>query len=349
MRSLVITAVVLSALGGVACAQERTLNTYGYFDLEYEIDRDSESGGGGTFDQHHFNIISSYVLDAQFRVLGEIEWEHGFAQSGSEGVGELKLERAWVEYRHTDAVKLRAGKYLLPYGIYNLIHDATPTFLSSSLPHAIYGKYVNPLGQKQRLYSKFGTGIQVLGTVFPRGWTVEYAAYLSNGQGAEPFENDDNADKAWGGRLIVEAPRTGLRVGSSFYTELNGEAAHTRQRSLAFDATWRKDRFELQGEAAFGWLQEVDENVVPTDGYRHTMGAYAQVAYTVAERFTPFARLSAFDSGATDLEGDETHWVGGLNVSVTPRVYLKGEAHGVAFGGEAILPDMFIASIAVAF
>ncbi|WP_412063613.1 porin [Rubrivirga sp. IMCC45206] len=340
--------VAIAAGSPLAQAQERSVNIYGYFDLEYELDNASDAGKRGTFDQHHFNVLTSFVLDEHFRVLGEIEWEHGLELSDGVGVGEVKLERAWVEYRHTDALMARAGKFLVPFGIYNLVHDATPTFLSTYLPTAVYGKHANPMGDRQRLFSKFGTGVQVLGAVYSDAWSLDYVGYLSNGQGANPYEQDDNGNKALGARVIVGLPLGQSELGASVYTERNGDAAQTRQRALALDARLRSDALDVHGEVLFGAMESLDAAGAPSGAFQHAVGSYLQAGYTLADRLTPFARAERYVP-AVDT-GDEYRFVGGVNLSLTPRVYLKAEGHVVRF--EDALRDgheMFVSSVAVAF
>ena len=87
---------------------------------------------------------------------------------------------------------------LTPFGLYNLKHDATPTFLSSFLPNAVYGEHANPLGNSQRLYGKFATGIQVLGIFITDSWSGEYHVFASNGSGPKPAKQDNNTNKAVG-------------------------------------------------------------------------------------------------------------------------------------------------------
>lgn len=344
-------ATVLGALGAAPCAQaqvqERSVNLYGYFDLEYEIGNASEASKRGTFDLHHFKVLTSIVLDEHFRVLGEIEWEHGVDLSADGGVGEVKLERAWLEYRHADALKVRAGKFLVPFGIYNLVHDATPTFLGTYLPSSVYGKHPNPLCGSQRLFAKFGTGLQVLGSAHSGPWSLDYAAFLSNGQGANAYEQDDNGDKARGGRAILGLPLGQSELGASYYTEQNGAAAHTRQRALGLDARLRLDALDIHGEVLFADQETLDVAGEPSGASETMTGSYLQAGYTLADRLTPFARVQRYVPADSQAEH---HVIGGLNLALTSRVYLKAEGHVVRFDDPLQNGyEMFVSSVAVAF
>ena len=97
--------------------QEREFSSHGYIDMEFEYDTEEKVS---TFDSKHFNIVSTYTFD-QFRVFSEIEWEHGtvLEDNPADSEGEVAVERAWLEYVRSDRLKLRAGKFITPFGIYN--------------------------------------------------------------------------------------------------------------------------------------------------------------------------------------------------------------------------------------
>ncbi len=109
----------------------------GYFTLEYEVSNKNASTRRGTFDLHHFNVISKYHVSRKSIVFGEIEWEHGPDFEDDKAVGGIKLERGWFEYAFSSKFKLRAGKFLTPFGNYNILHDATPSFTTTFLPSSI--------------------------------------------------------------------------------------------------------------------------------------------------------------------------------------------------------------------
>ncbi len=329
-------------------AQDRDMLLYGFFDLEYSISNEDDTSDNGSFDQHHFNLISAFDLSDTFRILGEIEWEHGLSIDDGSINGSLKLEQAWMEYAPSDALKLRAGKVLSPYGIYNEIHDATPAFLSTFLPQTVYGKEQNLLGESQFLYPKYATGILVMGTFFPGRWYWQYKFYISNGRGESPSESDDNPNKGVGGRIAVGIPDLNLDVGSSFFRDVNGKAMHTLQQSIAFDATLQLSGFQLQGELALTSLEFPEEDGVLDGRFEHVAGAYLQASYSILDQFTPFVRHGKYMPKGALRENEVSRTVAGINVAVSPRIYLKAEGHLVR--SEFVKDyEMFVASIAVAF
>jgi len=336
-------------------SQPTQLKTYGYFDLEAEISNKDAAGERGTFDQHHFNMISIYQLDEHFRVFGEIEFEHGAAIEGDSegkttGHGEVVVERVWLEYKHSDLLKAKLGKFLPPFGIYNLKHDATPTFLPVTLPGSLYGKHENTVGGEQRLFAKYATGIQLLGSLFLNEWEANYFLYVTNGRGPEPDSKDNNSNKALGGRFAVIHPFLGFNLGTSFYSDVNGNAKNTKQSTLAFDVILEHSNFSLESEYFFHQMEEVDIDTVPNGDFRKGTGYYLQGAYTFGDRLTPYVRYDFSNHNAPISNHGETDVVLGVNYSITSRVYLKGEIHDFSYQSSAKKNyQMFATAIAVAF
>ena len=343
-------AALLACLSQVAHAQQDRLRMYGYFDLELEWSNRDAAGRRWTFDQHHFNIVTVYRIDHRWRVFGEVEWEHGVSLSEGGGAGLVALERAWAEYKHSDGLKLKVGKFLSPFGIYNLRHDATPTLLATFLSNSVYGEHANTTGETQRLYAKFSTGIQVLGTLFGGRWSGDYYLYLTNGRGGNPAERDDNGNKGLGGRLLVRFPDEILRVGLSYYTDRNGLAQNTQQRSLAADLAVEDGAFLLEAEAFEARLERVDISGAPAGTHRTGYGYYGQGSYRFRDWITPFARYEFYDPDRNAVDDGEWAIVAGLNFMITPSAYLKSELQLRRFQSPATpANELFVSSLSVAF
>jgi hypothetical protein len=129
-------------------------------------------------------------------------------------LGAIVVERAWAEYAFDDALKVQAGYFLTPYGIWNQDHG-TPTLISLLLPAFQADQYI-PNRQ---------LGIQLHGSFYAPGWQLGYHAYVANSRG--PSQLDLNNDKSFGGRLFASSLGGYLKttVGTSgFYgTESNNE------------------------------------------------------------------------------------------------------------------------------
>lgn len=308
-----------------AAAQE-LIGPHGYLTFEAEIGNKDSVSRRGTFDLHHFNLLGNYLINPQARVFGEIEWEHGAdteEEEAGRSFGIVRIERAWFEYAFLTKFKLRFGKFLTPYGIYNEIHDAAPAFDTSILPRSIYGQHENPFGDSQKFYSKFSLGVQALGTFDYHGAQFKYQIFLANGRGDNAFEQDDNSDKAFGLRIQSDIPGMGLKLGYSFYTGKNGLAENTRQTSHAWDLRFEFNKLRISGEYAHSIL---DNGNTAARGLRAN-AIYGEIAYHIFGRQTLLVRYDIFDSDrqiSNDLEKDFTI---ATSLQIIHQVVAKAEVH----------------------
>lgn len=280
-----------------------------------------------SFDQHHLNFIAIYTINDHYRVFSEIEYEHGPFLGESESSGKIYMEKGYLEYKHSDALRVRIGKYPSPFGIYNERHDATPTFVTTKLPHSIYGKHVLATGAVGQWFAKFATGIQVVGDLYAYGWETRYHFYISNGRGRDPGGADDNSNKGLGGRLVISPPLADLRVGTSYYTDKHGLANHTEQRSLGFDVEFDRWNLHLESEVLINRSEKVDTTGQPTGDFRKALGYYVMAAYTFGDKVTPFVRYEYSDHNRFEALWSEKIGLIGINVALTQQVYFKNEFH----------------------
>ncbi len=104
-------------------------------------------------------------------------------------------ERARVEWNRFDALQLRLGLWLTPFGIWNEDHGS-PTLIAVQQPTMYaYGSFT----AAQQL------GLQGLGTTSLGEWTLRFRATVSNG--APPGQLDLTDAKAVGGRMVLERGR----------------------------------------------------------------------------------------------------------------------------------------------
>jgi len=329
------------------CYPQEKLHTYGFFDFEASVNNKDAAGKIWTFDQHHLNILANYRLDNRFRVATEIEWEHGPVHGEGDFIGNIYLAKAFLEYKYSDALLVRIGKFLSPFGIYNERHDATPTFLFTVLPKSVYG--TSEIG-KGRSFAAYATGIQLLGNLFANDWEARYQVYLSNGRGPNDSEKDNNSNKGVGWRFVVSPPIGDLHIGTSFYTDLNGDADNARQTTLGFDVQYDLSAAHVEAEIIYPKLENVDTSGNPTGDFTYPNGYYILGAYTLFNRLTPFVRYDFFDPDIDVINNGEKIIVIGLNYAVSPRIYLKAAVHFHRFQDPSIESyEMFISSVAVAF
>jgi hypothetical protein len=121
--------------------------------------------------------------------------------------GHVIMERAYIQYRYNDLLQLRVGKFLTPFGIWNVDHGV-PTLISLALPVFMI----------QSIFPRAQIGVQVLGNKRFEDWDLGYTLWVSNGR--NPTDNiDPTDDKMYGGRLTARTTRPyRLQIGLSGLT-----------------------------------------------------------------------------------------------------------------------------------
>lgn len=223
---------------------KRYMNIYGFFQMNFVktwFEKDSMLGAyaleNSSFNSN-FNLFFSSQMTETLSFLGELAFffsPHGeiksFEVSGASGTvferidarvadpinpsstgisffdGGLSIERIHLTYSPKDWLNILVGRFLTPYGIWNIDHCA-PLFLTAHLPYLQINRLV-PLSQ---------TGLQIYGKFFP--WErvyFDYALTLSNGQGPTESVFDLNENKGLGARLHLKLDFEKLTISGGTY------------------------------------------------------------------------------------------------------------------------------------
>ncbi len=197
-----------------------TLDIYGFFDVELlKVFNDKDNPTEGlvaaenlTFTMANINLYFSSQLTDTLRALIEVKFS--FAPLGQElsyypeyhrvdtaaselgtgqefNLGGIMVERAKLTWQPFDFLGITAGRYLTPFGIWNVDHG-TPILIPVS-PPLIIAKQAIPMAQ---------TGIQLHGRFLPSAsFFIDYAVTLANGRGPTESAYDLDDNKAVGLRL----------------------------------------------------------------------------------------------------------------------------------------------------
>jgi opacity protein-like surface antigen len=287
MKKLLITAVLLVVAGTMVSAggwepvlPGGALQFGGYADVVYY----NFSGDASSFALNHFVLDAQADLMDDVLVRAEMEWanqrllpdqtivvdDEEILLSGVRDA-DADLTYAYVDYALMDAVTLRAGKFLVPFNVYNerlyradVAKLASPPFINSLLMPVKYAD----------------TGIQLRGAV-DTGTEVglDWALYYVNGLGQDI---DIEPDKAMGGRLAVVTPG-GVELGLSGYN-MSIDAMDETLTLIGADMCYRFEGFELRGE----YMKE--DVVESADGF------YLQAAYAFLDRYEVVARYDEVES-----------------------------------------------------
>ena len=222
-------------------AERTTLGGYG------EVHYTNLSGPNtpGHVNVKRFVLFFSHAFTERITLRSELELEDTKIEGGQSG-GEVALEQAYLDYRFSDPVTLRAGLVLAPIGIINETHEP-PTFNGVERPSL--DDAVIPTTWRD-------IGIGAVGNI-PGVPGLSYRAYLVNGLLAEGFSGPEGirggrqegkeasfANPSFTGRL--EWARPGLRVGGAFW--YGGSAA---QDSVVGKGSFDAPVFLLAGDARY--------------------------------------------------------------------------------------------------
>ena len=265
-------------------------------------------------------------------------------------LGGLFIERAYSEYEFSKAIKVQAGLFLNPFGIWNLDHGS-PTLISLMLPTFISAQMV-----PTRLLGVHLTGSQFIGNA-----QIGYAAHISNGR--TPTDFDFTEDKALGGRVYwaQEGDFGRFVLGASGYwgtyndqqraldlssttimISLVETIAYTEQVA-GLDVALDVGGLRVRSEGVVRWVNYEDGKVEPVsatggDRYlpnRREFSGYVLAAYRTPFRVEPYVQAELMYRKSATLP----RWAGfnafsspnvaalylsvGLNVELTTHTQLK--------------------------
>ena len=185
------------------------VNFNGYITNEYFLPQ----SGTRTFDNHYFNIFISSQLNDHIFIEGQLEYEH----AGKD----VDLRYAFADYKVSDALVLRAGKFLIPAGEFN--EYLYPEYITKTVNRAFVNREISPSAWSE-------VGIQARGRFALDGnVTPYYSLYLVNGlngdsgagirslRGNDRDSKGGNDNKAVGGSAGIELGED-VKVSANFYS-----------------------------------------------------------------------------------------------------------------------------------
>ncbi len=279
------TLVLVGLAAAAPPAEGQGLIVTGYGNMEYV----NPQGGTQTFDAHNLNLIFIGQLRGDLFAAGEVEYEHGG--------DEIALEYAYLAFTRWRYVNIVAGKFILPFGTFNVNHPAW----INKVPGRPFGfDNVWPA-----TYSD--VGVMVRGGL-PAGYLsrVTYDVWAVNGlagtdggdlRGMRDNNEDVDRNKFAGGR-VGYVSRVGFDVGASFHTGKYDAAADLAVTFIGVDAAFQKSGFEARGE----FVQATQE---ATGGDLDKTGFYLQASYLALPTVEPTVRFSRMEfpgAAAQDLQ-----------------------------------------------
>lgn len=305
------------------------INGYSSFEYEHMISDEGEGDPNGSFDADLIDLVINIDVTSKLRFSTDLTWEHGAASE--DGRGNVAVEYAFPEYTVKDWLKFRVGKMFVPFGIYNEIHTAKPAFLAVKEP--LSTNKPQKFGADARFYPRWATGISVLGNFSVKSVNFEYHVQLSNGdqENTNPFEEDDNEEKAIAARLLF-MPSQNLKIGVSSYsdklTELDGAGDDTGNRTKLFSIS---SHVEYTYKNAGLEVEYITGKTTSSAGDDLKKSALeGMLYYTISDRFTPYLRYEYLDPNK-DVDDDQANMISlGLNTLIDDNFFLKLQYNNIS-------------------
>lgn len=299
------------------------INGYSSFEIEKQTSDQGSGDKNFSFDADLFDLVFNFIPTKKVRVSADVTWEHGSATE--DGKGNVAVEYGFAEYTISDSFKFRAGKFLIPFGIFNEIHTSKPSYLSVK-EAASTNKTERTAAGGYRFFPRWGTGVGLKGHFTLAQYEGDYDLLITNGEGADnDFEEDHGPGKAYTFRS-----RVGLgdnwQLGVSFYNDSNSNVLTIDDvLSYGFQSEYENGSFHLIFEIVKG----EKETLNPTTGNREEIrqvGWFIQIAYEYEDSgLTPYFRFEEVDPNSNIGNDTGRDIILGLNIKVDEAYTIKIE------------------------
>jgi Phosphate-selective porin O and P len=286
VKPTLLLALSLSSLAGVPAQgqdSQQRVGVHGFGDWVYGKTNGNQYLAGdekGNYENATLGLNLVATPSDHLRIVGQAEWV-----DGPQGT-EIQLDYSFAEWTFSDRLKIRAGKVKQPFGISAEVFDVGTLRPFIELPQAVYG----PIGLVGESYK----GVGLSGSLeLKGGWELSYDVYgggqelteylapeaLTRGEEfANPVELEKTRNMV-GGRLVVETPLAGLRVGASAYT--GSEIGSTRRVGFGLQAEYLTGPYSLRSE----YVRETVKDDVEADGFYAEAGYHLDPHWQVAAQY----------------------------------------------------------------
>lgn len=305
---------------------------YGYGSYVDSHDRDSTFSAA-------FNPILTYHINEQLLFEGEL------GLMLDDGDTDIELEQAYLSYLFNDHVSVGIGKFASPFGFFN---EYVEQDWINKLPD-------NPLGythDENQLVPDHQIGAQVRGMIPVADGELHITAYISNGPslkidvdnaGELEFENtnDNNNNKAVGGRISFLPPIEDMVIGASVQLSQVGESGtdfdnvDSELYGVDFSWKWLCEKllgvFDFKGEYIWSHVDSIDYGTAGGDFKNNREAYYAQIAYMPTQASSSILQQLEFVFRFDSIEHPEEaptsrdldRWTAGINFWMTPASVVK--------------------------
>jgi hypothetical protein len=185
--------------------------------------------------------------------------------------GGVAIERVHLTYSPFDWLQVIAGRFLTPYGIWNIDHGS-PVVLPVRIPYM----------QIREMVPQAQTGLQIFGRLFMRDtWSFDYAVTLSNGRGSmdQVFDLDNNKGVGLRLRFNYAGEKVALAFGGYGYYGTSTDNKQIITMQMNADMTLDTENYARPMRIKTETVDVYDEYVVSTDLLIEFFGVKLQSEY----------------------------------------------------------------------
>lgn len=142
-RNILLTSVVLTSVSQVSAAEEMNTRVYGYINAYWEDVQDQPGLNNTGQNTKLSNPAEFNVPNVHLIVQSKFEMFKTYLNLSAADAGTASVNNAWVESDlYGDYLKFRLGKLYRPFGLYNEILDAVPTYIGIEPPELFDGDHL---------------------------------------------------------------------------------------------------------------------------------------------------------------------------------------------------------------
>ena len=231
-------------------------------------------------DLSHLSGIAWWKPAPPWKLLAEVDLQdlvqlpdHEDNEDGSGSTPYVSLERLYADYQVSDALSVRAGKFLTPIGRWNQEHSDPQVWT-----------VLRPL-ISQSAFPTNVTGLMLFGSLPIGSQWIDYQGYASNGGEWRSSPRVHPFDSAVGGRIATTLDPH-LQVGLSLSRFSQSDFPQSEFHLSGVDATWSWHRAEISAE---GVKRHAGSGTAGEE-----RGWFLQAAVPVAERWWLTSRVEAY-------------------------------------------------------
>lgn len=304
------------------------LNIGGYANASFEKVNSQKN----SLTLNDFSLFISASPSDSVRFFSEIELEDVLTTEHSSNFNaSLKVERLYLDYLATDEITVRVGKWLTPFGRWNVVHAAPLVWTTT-----------RPFITDELFFPAHSSGAMVSKKFNINEHNLDVSVYVDDSEHLDVRKDPIDFENAFGSRINMELTEQ-LQVGFSFLDFKQADVREARNHLFGVDFLWQQNGYELQMEASYRHNASVQGD---------EKGLYIQGVAPLGEQVFAVSRYEylegAHQVNFTRLQSSTHAALAGLVWRPFVPLAIKAEYR---FGSQnqAITPSGFFTSVAVFF